>query len=266
MNRPYEIQFGSNRMIVLSDGTFPVTKEFFLAGAHNDQEVDRFPDEFEVALNFVCLQIGGKHILIDTGFGETGGQESGQLLTHLHQSGIHRNLIDYVVLSHSHLDHTGGLVKNGKPAFPNAIHIMSKKEWLYAEQTPESKQFKVLNKVLPLLKVIEEDTEILPGVLLKHTPGHTPGHLTAEVLTNNGVYLFANDVFNIPYSISNTNLRVVLEEDSVQGVKTRNQLIQSARKERAFLHSCHFPYPGLGTIEKINSLYKWKPIERKHYS
>ncbi|MFN2745206.1 MBL fold metallo-hydrolase [Bacillus sp. z60-18] len=261
MNRPYQIKFDSFRMMVFSDGQFPVTKDFFLAGANGDREVERFPGEFEVALNFVCLQIGSKLILIDTGFGEAGGQESGHLLTRLEQSGIHRHMIDYVVLSHSHADHTGGLVKNEKPAFPNAVHIMSKKEWLYAKQTPDSRQFKVINKVLPLLTLIEEDTEILPDVWLKHTPGHTPGHLTVEVRTNHGVYLITNDVFNIPHSISNTSLRVVLEEDPVQGITTRNQLIQLACKEQAFIHSCHFPYPGLGMIENRDSLYQWKPID-----
>ncbi|MHC5545132.1 MBL fold metallo-hydrolase [Bacillus subtilis] len=261
MKRPFEIECESLRMIVFSDGVFSVTKEFFLAGAGNDQEVERFPDDFEVALNFVYLQIGGKHILIDAGFGETSGQESGHLLTKLNQSGINPHMIDYVVLSHSHIDHIGGVVKNDKPAFPNATHIISKKEWLYAEKALDSKSFKVLNKILTLLKVIERDTEILPSVLLKHTPGHTPGHLTVEVRMNNGVYLITNDVFNIPYSISNTNLRVVLEENPIKGVRTRNQLIQLAHKEQVFIHSCHFPYPGLGTIEKVNSLYQWKPIE-----
>ncbi|TYS08954.1 MBL fold metallo-hydrolase [Bacillus subtilis] len=261
MKRPYEIQCEHLRMIFFSDGVFPVSKKFFLAGASNDQVVERFPDDFEVALNFVCLQIGDKHILIDAGFGETGGQESGHLLTELNQSGIKPHMIDYVVLSHSHIDHIGGIVKNDKPAFPNATHIMSKKEWLYAEQTPDSKPFQVLNKVLPLVEVIEEDTEILPGVLLKHTPGHTPGHLTVEVRTNNGVYLITNDVYNIPHSISNTDLRVILEEDSIQGVRTRNQLIQLAHREQVLIHSCHFPYPGLGTIEKVNSLYQWKQMD-----
>ena len=34
------------------------------------KETERYPEEFEAALNFACLETNGKRILIDTGFGE----------------------------------------------------------------------------------------------------------------------------------------------------------------------------------------------------
>lgn len=190
------MQLDSFQMTILSDGAFRVSRDFFLAGGA-PQETERYPEEFEVALNFVCLETSGKRILIDTGFGETGGPESGHLIHHLKQAGIKPDSIDYVILSHSHLDHTGGLLKNGAPAFPNAVHLISEAEWLYAKQTPASPQFHILSAVRPLLKLLTEDTELLPGLKLIHTSGHTPGHLTIELQTKDGVCQIINDVFHI---------------------------------------------------------------------
>lgn len=98
----------------------------FLAGG-DSKETERYPEEFEAALNFACLETNGKRILIDTGFGETGGQESGHLLHHLKQAGIKPDSIDYVILSHSHLDHTGGLLKTESPLF-QTLFICSVKQ------------------------------------------------------------------------------------------------------------------------------------------
>ncbi|MED2945142.1 MBL fold metallo-hydrolase [Bacillus swezeyi] len=260
MKQPCHIQLDSFHITVLSDGVFPVEKSFFLAGA-SPREKERYPEQFEAALNFVCLETDGKRVLIDAGFGETGGQESGHLIQHLKQAGIRPELIDYVIVSHSHLDHMGGLMKNGKPAFPNAVHLMSEKEWEYAKQTPNSKQLQILSAIQPLFKLLTEDTELLSGLRLIHTPGHTPGHLTVEMQTKDGVCLIVNDVFHIPESISNPEVRVSLENDPAHGEKTRKQLTQRAYEEGVLLHACHFPYPGFGIIEKPNSDFQWRPVQ-----
>ena len=177
------------------------------------------------------------------------------MLHHLKQAGIKPDSIDYVILSHSHLDHTGGLLKNGEPAFPNAVHLLSEAEWLYAKQTPASPQFHILSAVRPLLKLLTEDTELLPGLKLIHTPGHTPGHLTIELHTKDGVCQIINDVFHIPESISNPKLRVSLEHDPIEGEKTRRLLARQAYNGQFLLHGCHFPYPGFGLIEKHGSFF-----------
>ncbi|MFT0803517.1 hypothetical protein VSK91_18930 [Bacillus swezeyi] len=55
---------------------------------------------------------------------------------------------------------------------------MSEKERRYAKQTPGSQQLQILSAIQPLFKLLTEDTELLTGLRLIHTPGHTSGHLT----------------------------------------------------------------------------------------
>ncbi|NTV00660.1 MAG: MBL fold metallo-hydrolase, partial [Methanoregulaceae archaeon] len=56
----------------------------------------------EPGLSFL-LRTGGKKVLFDTGY-------SGMFLANAERMGINLRDLDYVVLSHGHLDHTGGLV------------------------------------------------------------------------------------------------------------------------------------------------------------
>jgi 7,8-dihydropterin-6-yl-methyl-4-(beta-D-ribofuranosyl)aminobenzene 5'-phosphate synthase len=56
----------------------------------------------EPGLSFL-LQTAGKKVLFDTGY-------SGVFLSNAERMGINLRDLDYVVLSHGHLDHTGGLV------------------------------------------------------------------------------------------------------------------------------------------------------------
>lgn len=60
--------------------------------------------KLKTGFGFSCLaKINGKLILFDT------GSESGILLYNLKQLKIDPKKIDYIILSHSHFDHTGGL-------------------------------------------------------------------------------------------------------------------------------------------------------------
>ena len=43
----------------------------------------------------------------------------------------------------------------------------------------------------------KDETEIAPGVMLFHTPGHTPGHCSVAVETKAGTYVLAADVIQI---------------------------------------------------------------------
>ena len=71
------------------------------------------------------MNTGSKLVVIDTGTGEANFEKtkgvSGQFDGNLKASGIDRNHVDIVIISHFHGDHINGLLAaDNKPAFPNA--------------------------------------------------------------------------------------------------------------------------------------------------
>ncbi|ARC67752.1 hypothetical protein B4094_0091 [Bacillus licheniformis] len=70
------MQLESFQMTILSDGAFRVSRDFFLAGG-DSKETERYPEEFEAALNFACLETNGKRILIDRDLGKQADKKAG---------------------------------------------------------------------------------------------------------------------------------------------------------------------------------------------
>lgn len=166
-----------------------------------------------LALNSLIIQTQGKNILIDTGIGnklspkkkEIYQASDFELLKNLEKLALKREDIDYVILTHLHFDHAGGIVTifDGKPelTFPKAIHVFQKAEWEIAQNPDE------LNKAsynfkddLQLLKesenyqIVDGDEEILPGVKIELTGGHSEGMQVVRLESAGELAYYAGDI------------------------------------------------------------------------
>jgi glyoxylase-like metal-dependent hydrolase (beta-lactamase superfamily II) len=95
--------------------------------------------------------------------------------------------IDFVVLTHLHWDHAGGVFKGTPrtPTFPNAVCFLHAEEWEDAtRRDPLLHKAYPEELVCPLETLTEyqlrlcsgRETEILPGIFLEQSGGHTRGH------------------------------------------------------------------------------------------
>src|SRR4051812_32527551 len=83
----------------------------------------------------LLVRANDRYGLVDSGFGHHLSERQRRFYslereTHLDEGlaelGITKTQIDWVVLSHLHLDHAGGIVKDDQPAFPNAtVYVQS---------------------------------------------------------------------------------------------------------------------------------------------
>jgi glyoxylase-like metal-dependent hydrolase (beta-lactamase superfamily II) len=141
-------------------------------------------------LNLLLVEAGGKRILVETGTGlqmtardrDIKGVEGGDPVAALEAVGEEPDLIDFVVVSHLHYDHAGGMVgADGQPAFRNARYVVQRDEARAAHGDElrlaglmERDQLDVIQAAGQLAEV-HGDVELVEGVTVARTGGHTRG-------------------------------------------------------------------------------------------
>ena len=127
----------------------------FAAGCELDWLLAPLPipaPEGSAALHFIdvgqgdstLVEAGGQYLLVDGG--ERGSEDT--IIKYLHRLGVER--LDYVVATHPHSDHMGGLAYGVLEAFPVGTVIMPR---LSAENTPTTQTYeKFLDAVAKLAK------------------------------------------------------------------------------------------------------------------
>ncbi len=104
----------------------------------------------------------------------------------LAEHGLTRSDIDIVLLTHLHFDHACNV-----DLLPNALFVLSEKEWEHANNLRRRDLFIQESAIIPLRnakkRLITEDGEkIVPGLTTLLTPGHTPGSLSYVLHQDNG--------------------------------------------------------------------------------
>lgn len=173
--------------------------------------------DYEIPVPFYLLTHPKGHTLIDGGVaveaaldaaGHWGGaatvfkpqmDESEGCVAQLEKLGIKPEDVKYVLQTHLHLDHTGGVGR-----FPNATHIVQRSEFEYA-MNPDwyaagayiRKDFDKPGVDWRFLEGLDDDFYDVygDGVLTTiFTPGHAPGHMSLLVnLPDSGPMLLAID-------------------------------------------------------------------------
>jgi len=141
-------------------------------------------------LNLLLLEIGGKRLLVETGTGERmrdkdreiKGIEGGNPAVALEAVDIDPATIDFVIVSHLHYDHAGGMVgADGRPLFPRARYVVQREEaaaargdQLRLQGIMETEQLELV-RAAGQLAGVHGDVEVVPGVTVMPTGGHTRG-------------------------------------------------------------------------------------------
>jgi glyoxylase-like metal-dependent hydrolase (beta-lactamase superfamily II) len=276
----YSIQIGNQLVTALSDGTVAMQMDKLLGnispGSLQTVLSDNFlNNDLKSSINTFLLETESKLILIDTGAGDLMGAESGHLLKNLQVAGYRLEDIDYVLLTHIHGDHSGGLVLNNEVCFPNAmvhVHQAEIDYWLDESRMhlvkPERQQsFKnAVAKVKPYqlggqLSTFTESVSLFRGLSTLPSPGHTPGH-THYVFENNGEKLiFCGDIAHVPLiQFTKPDVSILFDVDPDQAASSRRAALLAAAQERYWLAAAHASFPGIGHVRKNGEQYSWHPI------
>jgi glyoxylase-like metal-dependent hydrolase (beta-lactamase superfamily II) len=282
----YRYKVGSYEVTVVTDGlnAFPMPDNFVtnvkrddvnnaLAAAYMEK------DKLAIPYSPIVVNTGSKLVAIDTGTGEANFERSkgaaGQYHANLRASGIDRNSVDIVLISHFHADHINGLITpDNKPAFANAEILVPAPEWKYfmddgemSRQTTErmkgvfSNARRVFDALGRKVTPYEAGKEVAPGITPVATHGHTPGHMSHLVTSGSSKVYVQADVTNVPFLFArNPGWHLMFDQDAPMAEATRRKVYDMLVADKMLVQGFHYPFPALAYVEKSGSGYREIPV------
>jgi glyoxylase-like metal-dependent hydrolase (beta-lactamase superfamily II) len=220
--------------------------------------------------NSVLIRIPNHTILVDTGFGFSGGGPGLGTAQLLDECGVQPEDVDTVVITHGHGDHIGGLTEVGAPAMPDARVVISREEFVFwmegqAERFfgPEtcSAQQTTFSICRSQIECIDMDSSIAESgkatIRALPSPGHTPGHIGLEVRSQQQQLWLLVDTIHALFQLGHTDWSPRFDVNPELARITRSELLAQAAKLKVPVHLYHLPFPGLGTIEEAGQTYSF---------
>jgi N-acyl homoserine lactone hydrolase len=161
-----------------------------------ERQVGDMP-EYEIPIVCYLVQTGdGKNILIDSGLPEVIPEEgsdfkNGQdVIAQLASIGLKPDDIDTVISTHYDLDHAGR-----HATFTKAQYVVQRSHHADAATNPRFAATRPQwEQPMERIRLVDGDTELLPGLELIETTGHVPGHQSVLVrLPKTGTILLPID-------------------------------------------------------------------------
>lgn len=277
----YRMMLGDYEITALSDGTVDLKPKELLTNTTQAQVGDLLQRSFEgdavpTSVNAYLINTGDKLVLVDTGAAKLFGPTLGNLLANLAASGYRPDQVDAVLITHMHPDHVGGLIAEGKIAFPNATVHADQRDldfWLgqaNLDKAPaEMKGFfqGAMASMNPYVagskvKAFNGSTDLFPGIRAVAAPGHTPGHTVYAIESKGQKLLLWGDLMHVAaVQFPEPQVTIAFDTDSPAAAAQRAKAYADAVQGRYLVAGAHLPFPGIGHLRADGKGYAWVPVD-----
>ncbi len=192
----------------------------------------------------------------------------------LKDAGVDPDKVDMVILTHLHVDHVGWNTKlvDGKwvPMFPNAEYVISAVELETrdpkrgAASRPAGAWNTYNDSVQPILdaglvRIVEGNETLMPGVKLVPIPGHAPGQMGVQLNSGGQEALFIADVMHNPIQIHYPDWNSKFCENQDLARETRAKVLEHVAEAGSLIFAGHFGAPHCGYVRRSGSGYVFEP-------
>lgn len=258
-DEPYAYRMGEYRIYVLTENQGKGNTGILIDAPQ--EVIEKYiPDgTYPNAVHAVLIVKNDEVWLVDTGFGKN-------IFEQMASVGVSPEKVNHVILTHMHGDHIGGMMRDGKPAFPNADVTVSEKEHNYwaseeeMQKMPENRRGNFLsaqnifqeygNKIkIQQPHIVGE--KFGDGIHMLEAYGHTPGHVMFLVKDGDNEMLIWGDLTHaLAVQMPHPEISVTYDFDPDMARESRLKVLKYVSDQKIPVAGMHIPFSGVGTVTK----------------
>lgn len=194
-------------------------------------------------------------------------------LAQLARAGVSPESVDYVLLTHLHVDHVGWntrlVDREWVPTFANATYFFSETEVAFYGSDANDNPAVVANRevfadsVLPVInagqsrRVPRGGGEVLEGIHFIPTPGHSIDHMSVSIMSQGEEAFFAGDLMHHPLQVYYPELNSMYCEFGGSARASRLWALHYAAQRQATWFSTHFADSSVGRVTQDGNSFHW---------
>jgi glyoxylase-like metal-dependent hydrolase (beta-lactamase superfamily II) len=255
------------------DGNLDVMRNVDLDKAHQILR-DAFRPARRTSVNTFLIHSKGRVAIVDTGSGNYLQPTAGFVQRNLAAAGVEAKLVDTVLLTHMHPDHSAGLtdMSNGQLLFPNAELVMHENELPYwfddgamAKADERSRKLYFLagrEQVAPYKSRTRRfrEGEVFPGVTAVPSPGHTPGHTAYLVASGKDQLMIWGDTVHVPeVQTAFPAAGMAFDVDLAEAAASRGRMFDRVSADGVLIAGMHLHFPAFSRLARRGEGYALYP-------
>ena len=210
-----------------------------------------------LSVNAFAIDDGTDVTLIDAGASDSWQQSLGLLPRALREAGIPADRIRTVAFTHTHLDHTDGLLlPDRRDAFPRLARLLLPKEELALFRENAR-----LERFHERAETFEAGQRIDDAIAAVGAHGHEVGHTCFRIASAGDVVLVWGDVVHVPsVQFERPELVWKFDVDQEQARASRLRIMALAADQKHLVAGAHLDSPGVGRITREGAHFRFDPL------